>query len=211
MSAETTPQASQEPTDKKVPAGGISVGALSEHELDIVTPDEIENINAPDKLDLIRQQILNPEQGMPHPFDADAVIEDIQNILESELAGLRDDAASKHHLAHQVLLNEAGLLSPLPIILMLDESGLLRPLHNEALARIYSICDDNELDVPQKLAALGEIADFISKIQVNMMAASEEEIAALIGEEPYKRYVSLLTQYYQMVQDATQTNQSSSS
>lgn len=211
MSAETTPQASQERIDKRYPAGGISVGALSEHELDIVTPDEIENINAPDKLNLIRQQILNPEQGMPHPVDTDTVIKYIRNILESELAGLQGDTASKHHLAHQALLDEAGLPSPLPIILMLDESGLLRPLHNEALARIYSICDDNELDVPQKRAALGELADFISKIQVNMMAASEEEIAALIGEEPYERYASLLTQYYQMVQDATQTDQSSSS
>lgn len=203
MSAETTPQALPEETDKiHLPASGTSVGAPSEHELNIVAPNEIEKINAPDKLNWIRQQILNPKQGMPHPFDADAVIEDIQNILESELAGLQGDAASKHCLAHQALLNEAGLPSPLPIILMLDESGLLRPLHNEALARIYSICDDNELDVPQKRAALGELADFISKIQVNMMAASKEEIAALIGEKPYKRYASLLTQYYQMVQDA---------
>lgn len=208
MSIETTPQ---EPTDKRYPASDTSVGALSEHELEIVDPNKIGIVDVPDRLNLIRQQILNPEQGMPHPFDADAVIEDIQNILESELAGLQGDAASKHHLAHQALLDEAGLPSPLPIILMLDESGLLRPLHNEALARIYSICDDNELDVPQKRAALGELADFISKIQVNMMAASEEEIAALIGEEPYKRYVSLLAQYYQMQRDAAQTDQSSSS
>lgn len=187
MSIETTPQ---EPTDKRYPTSDTSVGALSEHELEIVDPNKIGIVDVPDRLNLIRQQILNPEQGMPHPFDADAVIEDIQNILESELAGLQGDAASKHHLAHQALLDEAGLPSPLPIILMLDESGLLRPLHNEALARIYSICDDNELDVPQKRAALGELADFISKIQVNMMAASEEKIAALIRRRALQKYMS---------------------
>ena len=205
MNRETTPQ---EPTDKRYPASDTSVGALSEHELEIV---EIGIVDAPDRLDLIRQQILNPEQGMPHPFDADTVIEDIQNILESKLAGLQGDAASKHRLAHQALLDEAGLPSPLPLILTLDESGLLYPLHDAALARIYSICDNDELDVPQKQAALGELADLINKIRVNMMATSKKEIAALIGEKPHERYASLLTQYYQMKQDVTQTDQSSSS
>lgn len=190
MSAETTPQASQEPIDKRYPAGGISVGALSEHELNIVTPDEIENINAPDKLNLIRQQILSPEQGMPHPVGAEIVIEAIQSTLESELAGLRGDAASKHRLAHQALLDKAGLPSPLPLILKLDKSGLLRQLYNEALARIDSICDDNELDMPQKLAALGELADSMNKLQNSMMILAKEKIAA--PEDPNERLFSPL-------------------
>jgi hypothetical protein len=122
---ETIPQALPEETDKiHLPASGTSVGAPSEHELDIVTPDEIEKINAPDKLNLIRRQILNPEQGMPHPVGAEIVIEAIQSTLESELAGLRGDAASKYRLAHQALLDEAGLPSPLPTVLRLDKSGV---------------------------------------------------------------------------------------
>jgi hypothetical protein len=187
MSAETKPQ---EPTYKRHQASGTSIGAPSEHELDIVAPGEIENINAPDKLNLIRQQILNPEQGMPHPVGAEIVIEAIQNTLESELAGLRGDAASKHRLAHQALLDEAGLPSPLPLILKLDKSGLLRQLYNEALARIDSICDDNELDMPQKLAALGELADSMNKLQNSMMILAKEKIAA--PEDPNERLFSPL-------------------
>lgn len=191
MSMETIPQALPEETDKiHLPASGTSVGAPSEHELDIVTPDEIEKINAPDKLNLIRRQILNPEQGMPHPVGAEIVIEAIQSTLESELAGLRGDAASKYRLAHQALLDEAGLPSPLPTVLRLDKSGLLRQLYNEALARIYSICDDNELDMPQKLAALGELADSMNKLQNSMMILAKEEIAA--PEDPNERLFSLL-------------------
>lgn len=194
MSAETTPQASPEETDKiHLPASGTSVGAPSEHELDIVAPDEIEKINAPDKLNRIRQQILspsNPEQEMLRPAYAEIVIEAIQSTLESELAGLRGDAASKHRLAHQALLDEAGLPSPLPIILTLDKSGLLRQLYNEALARIDSICDDNELDMPQKLAALGELADSMNKLQNSMMILAKEKIAA--PEDPNERLFSPL-------------------
>lgn len=143
---------------------------------------------------------------MPHPVGAEIVIEAIQSTLESELAGLRGDAASKHRLAHQALLDEAGLPSPLPIILTLDKSGLLCPLHNEALARIYSICDDNELDVPQKRAALGELADSMNKLQVSMMILAEGEITT--PEDPNERLLSLLDQ---MQRDAAQTDQSSSS
>ena len=193
MNIETAPRASQEPTDKRYPASGTSVGAPSEHELDIVNPNEIYIVNAPDKLDVIRQQILSPpdpEQEMLHPAYAEIVIEAIQSTLESELAGLRGDAASKHRLAHQALLDEAGLPSPLPLILKLDKSGLLRQLYNEALARIYSICDDNELDMPQKLAALGELADSMNKLQNSMMILAKEEIAA--PEDPNERLFSPL-------------------
>lgn len=127
---------------------------------------------------------------MLHPAYAEIVIEAIQSTLESELAGLRGDAASKHRLAHQALLDEAGLPSPLPLILKLDKSGLLRQLYNEALARIYSICDDNELDMPQKLAALGELADSMNKLQNSMMILAKEEIAA--PEDPNERLFSPL-------------------
>lgn len=191
MSMETIPQVLPEETDKiHLPASGTSVGAPSEHELDIVTPDEIEKINAPDKLNLIRRQILNPEQEMPHPVGAEIVIEAIQSTLESELAGLRGDAASKYRLAHQALLDEAGLPSPLPTVLRLDKSGLLRQLYDEALARICSICDDNELDVSQKQAALGAIADVMNKLQNSMMILAKEEIAA--PEDPNERLFSPL-------------------
>ena len=196
MNIETTPQASPEETDKiHLPASDTSIGAPSEHELDIVNPNEIYIVNAPDKLDVIRQQILSPpdpEQGMPHPVGAEIVIEAIQSTLESELAGLRGDAASKHRLAHQALLDEAGLPSPLPTVLRLDKSGLLRQLYDEALARIYSICDDNELDVSQKQAALGEIADSMNKLQTSMMILAKEEIVA--PEDPNERLFSLLDQ-----------------
>ena len=194
MSMETIPQALPEETDKiHLPASGTSIGAPSDHELDIVDPNKIDMIDTPDELDEIRQQILspsNPEQGMPHPVGAEIVIEAIQSTLESELAGLRGDAASKHRLAHQALLDEAGLPSPLPTVLRLDKSGLLRQLYNEALARIYSICDDNELDMPQKLAALGELADSMNKLQNSMMILAKEEIAA--PEDPNERLFSPL-------------------
>lgn len=191
MSMETIPQALPEETDKiHLPASGTSVGAPSEHELDIVTPDEIEKINAPDKLNLIRRQILNPEQGMPHPVGAEIVIEAIQSTLESKLAGLLGNTESKHHFARQALLDEAGLPSPLPTVLRLDKSGLLRQLYDGALARICSICDDNELDVSQKQAALGEIADVMNKLQTSMMILAKEEIAA--PEDPNERLFSPL-------------------
>lgn len=90
MSMETTRQASPEETDKiHLTASNTSIGAPSDYELDIVDPNKIDIINAPDKLNWIRQQILNPEQGMPHPVGAEIVIEAIQSTLESELAGLR--------------------------------------------------------------------------------------------------------------------------
>lgn len=55
MNIETTPQASPEETDKiHLPASDTSIGAPSEHELDIVNPNEIYIVNAPDKLDVIR-------------------------------------------------------------------------------------------------------------------------------------------------------------
>lgn len=210
MGIETTPQASPEETDKiHLPASDTSIGAPSEHELDIVNPNKIDMIDTPDKLDVIRQQILspsNPEQEMLRPAYAEIVIEAIQSTLESELAGLRGDAASKHRLAHQALLDEAGLPSPLPLILKLDKSGLLRQLYNEALARIYSICDDDELDVSQKQAALGELADSMNKLQVSMMILAEGEITT--PEDPNERLLSLLDQ---MQRDAAQTDQSSSS
>lgn len=194
MSMETIPQALPEETDKiHLPASGTSVGAPSEHELDIVTPDEIEKINAPDKLNLIRQQILSPpdpEQEMLHPAYAEIVIEAIQSTLESKLAGLLGNTESKHYFACQALLDEAGLPSPLPTVLTSDKSGLLRQLYNEALARIYSICDDNELDVSQKQAALGELADSMNKLQNSMMILAKEEIAA--PEDPNERLFSPL-------------------
>lgn len=200
MNIETAPRASQEPTDKRYPASGTNVGAPPDHELDIVDPNKIDMIDTSDKLDVIRQQILsppNPEREMLRPAYAEIVIEAIQNSLESELAGLRGDATSKHRLAHQALLDEAGLPSPLPLILKLDKSGLLRQLYDEALARICSICDDNELDVSQKQAALGAIADVMNKLQNSMMILVKEEIAA--PEDPNERLFSLLGQ---MQQDA---------
>ncbi len=194
MNRETTSQASPEETDKiHLPASSTSVGAPSEHELDIVNPNKIDMIDTPDKLDVIRQQILSPpdpEQEMLHPAYAEIVIEAIQSTLESKLAGLRGDAASKHRLAHQALLDEAGLPSPLPTVLTSDKSGLLRQLYNEALARIYSICDDNELDVSQKQAALGELADSMNKLQVSMMILAEGEITT--PEDPNERLLSPL-------------------
>lgn len=196
MNRETTPQASPEETDKiHLPASNTSIGAPSDHELDIVDPNKIDMIDTPDELDEIRQQILspsNPEQEMLHPAYAEIVIEAIQSTLESELAGLRGDAASKHRLAHQALLDKAGLPSPLPTVLRLDKSGLLRQLYDKALARIDSICDDNELDMPQKLAALGELADSMNKLQNSMMILAKEKIAA--PEDPNERLFSLLDQ-----------------
>lgn len=59
-----------------------------------------------------------------------------------------------------------------------------------ALARICSICDDNELDVSQKQAALGEIADVMNKLQTSMMILAKEEIAA--PEDPNERLFSPL-------------------
>lgn len=58
-----------------------------------------------------------------------------------------------------------------------------------ALARICSICDDNELDVSQKQAALGEIADVMNKLQTSMMILAKEEIAA--PEDPNERLFRL--------------------
>ncbi len=194
MSMETIPQASPEETDKiHLPASDTSIGAPSEHKLDIVNPNEIYIVNAPDKLDVIRQQILsppNPEQEMLRPTYAEIVIETIQSTLEGKLAGLLGNTESKHRFERQALLDEAGLPSPLPLILQLDKSGLLRQLYNEALARIYSICDDNELDVSQKQAALGEIADVMNKLQNSMMILAKEEIAA--PEDPNERLFSPL-------------------
>ncbi len=194
MNRETTPQASPEETDKiHLPASGTNVGAPSEHELDIVNPNEIYIVDAPDKLDVIGQQILsppNPEQAMLCLVYAEIVIEAIQNILESELAGLLDNTEGKNRLARQVLLNEAGLPGPLPLIFTSDKSGLLRQLYDGALARICSICDDNELDVSQKQAALGEIADVMNKLQNSMMILAKEEIAA--PEDPNERLFSPL-------------------
>lgn len=210
MSMETIPQASPEETDKiHPPASDTSIGAPSEHELDIVNPNKIDMIDTPDKLDVIRQQILspsNPKQEMLRPAYAEIVIEAIQSTLESKLAGLLGNTESKHHFARQALLDEAGLPSPLPTVLRLDKSGLLRQLYDGALARTCSICDDNELDVSQKQAALGEIADSMNKLQVSMMILAEGEIAA--PEDPNERLFSLLDQ---MQQDAAQTDQSSSS
>lgn len=193
MSAETTPQASQEPTDKRYPASDTSIGAPSEHELDIVNPNEIYIVNAPDKLDVIRQQILSPpdpEQEMLCLVYAEIVIEAIQNILESELAGLLDNTEGKNRLARQVLLNEAGLPGPLPLIFTSDKSGLLRQLYYESLDRVDSIYHDDELDVSQKQAALGEIADSMNKLQNSMMILAKEEIAA--PEDPNERLFSPL-------------------
>ncbi|QHU93753.1 hypothetical protein GWK78_01755 [Candidatus Saccharibacteria bacterium oral taxon 488] len=62
MNIETAPRASQEPTDKRYPASGTSVGAPSEHELDIVNPNEIYIVDAPDKLDVIGQQNSKPSK-----------------------------------------------------------------------------------------------------------------------------------------------------
>lgn len=179
MNIETAPRASQEPTDKRYPASGTNVGAPSEHELDIVNPNEIYIVDAPDKLDVIGQQILsppNPEQAMLCLVYAEIVIEAIQNILESELAGLLDNTEGKNRLARQVLLNEAGLPGPLPLIFTSDKSGLLRQLYYESLDRVDSIYHDDELDVSQKQAALGEIADVMNKLQVSMMILAKEEI-----------------------------------
>lgn len=195
MNRETTPRASQEPTDKRYPASSTSVGAPSEHELDIVNPNEIYIVDAPDELDVIRRQILsppNPEQEMLHPAYAEIVIEAIQNILESELAGLLGNTESKHYFACQALLDEAGLPSPLPTVLTSDKSGLLRQLYNESLARVDNICHDDALDVSQKQAALGEIADVMNKLQTSMVILAKEEIAA--PEDPNERLFSLLDQ-----------------
>ncbi|QJU09169.1 hypothetical protein FBF27_01905 [Candidatus Saccharibacteria bacterium oral taxon 488] len=193
MNIETAPRASQEPTDKRYPASGTNVGAPSEHELDIVNPNEIYIVNAPDKLDVIRQQILSPpdpEQAMLCLVYAEIVIEAIQNILESELAGLLDNTEGKNRLARQVLLNEAGLPGPLPLIFTSDKSGLLRQLYYESLDRVDSIYHDDELDVSQKQAALGEIADVMNKLQNSMMILAKEEIAA--PEDPNERLFSPL-------------------
>lgn len=206
MNREPTPQ---EPTDKRYPASSTSVGAPSEHELDIVNPNEIYIVDAPDKLDVIGQQILsppNPEQAMLCLVYAEIVIEAIQNILESELAGLLDNTEGKNRLARQVLLNEAGLPGPLPLIFTSDKSGLLRQLYYESLDRVDSIYHDDELDVSQKQAALGEIADVMNKLQVSMMILAKEEITT--PEDPNERLLSLLDQ---MQRDAAQTDQSSSS
>lgn len=193
MNIETAPRASQEPTDKRYPASGTNVGAPSEHELDIVNPNEIYIVDAPDKLDVIGQQILspsNPEQAMLCLVYAEIVIEAIQNILESELAELLDNTEGKNRLAHQVLLNEAGLPGPLPLIFTSDKSGLLRQLYYESLDRVDSIYHDDELDVSQKQAALGEIADVMNKLQTSMMILAKEEIAA--PEDPNERLFSPL-------------------
>lgn len=193
MNIETAPRASQEPTDKRYPASGTSVGAPSEHELDIVNPNEIYIVDAPDKLDVIGQQILsppNPEQAMLCLVYAEIVIEAIQNILESELAGLLDNTEGKNRLARQVLLNEAGLPGPLPLIFTSDKSGLLRQLYYESLDRVDSIYHDDELDVSQKQAALGAIADVMNKLQNSMMILAKEEIAA--PEDPNERLFSPL-------------------
>ena len=193
MNIETAPRASQEPTDKRYPASGTSVGAPSEHELDIVNPNEIYIVDAPDKLDVIGQQILsppNPEQAMLCLVYAEIVIEAIQNILESELAELLDNTEGKNRLARQVLLNEAGLPGPLPLIFTSDKSGLLRQLYYESLDRVDSIYHDDELDVSQKQAALGEIADVMNKLQTSMMILAKEEIAA--PEDPNERLFSPL-------------------
>ncbi|XMT17372.1 hypothetical protein QTN79_01760 [Candidatus Saccharibacteria bacterium oral taxon 488] len=193
MNIETAPRASQEPTDKRYPASGTSVGAPSEHELDIVNPNEIYIVDAPDKLDVIGQQILNPpnpEQAMLCLVYAEIVIEAIQNILESELAGLLDNTEGKNRLARQVLLNEAGLPGPLPLIFTSDKSGLLRQLYYESLDRVDSIYHDDELDVSQKQAALGELADSMNKLQNSMMILAKEEIAA--PEDPNERLFSPL-------------------
>jgi hypothetical protein len=195
MNRETAPRASQEPTDKRYPASGTNVGAPSEHELDIVNPNEIYIVDAPDKLDVIGQQILsppNPEQAMLCLVYAEIVIEAIQNILESELAGLLDNTEGKNRLARQVLLNEAGLPGPLPLIFTSDKSGLLRQLYYESLDRVDSIYHDDELDVSQKQAALGEIADSMNKLQTSMMILAKEEIAA--PEDPNERLFSPLDQ-----------------
>ena len=193
MNIETAPRASQEPTDKRYPASGTSVGAPSEHELDIVNPNEIYIVDAPDKLDVIGQQILNPpnpEQAMLCLVYAEIVIEAIQNIIESELAGLLDNTEGKNRLARQVLLNEAGLPGPLPLIFTSDKSGLLRQLYYESLDRVDSIYHDDELDVSQKQAALGELADSMNKLQNSMMILAKEEIAA--PEDPNERLFSPL-------------------
>lgn len=193
MNIETAPRASQEPTDKRYPASGTNVGAPSEHELDIVNPNEIYIVDAPDKLDVIGQQILsppNPEQAMLCLVYAEIVIEAIQNILESELAELLDNTEGKNRLARQVLLNEAGLPGPLPLIFTSDKSGLLRQLYYESLDRVDSIYHDDELDVSQKQAALGEIADSMNKLQTSMMILAKEEIAA--PEDPNERLFSPL-------------------
>jgi hypothetical protein len=193
MNIETAPRASQEPTDKRYPASGTNVGAPSEHELDIVNPNEIYIVDAPDKLDVIGQQILsppNPEQAMLCLVYAEIVIEAIQNILESELAELLDNTEGKNRLARQVLLNEAGLPGPLPLIFTSDKSGLLRQLYYESLDRVDSIYHDDELDVSQKQAALGEIADVMNKLQTSMMILAKEEIAA--PEDPNERLFSPL-------------------
>lgn len=193
MNIETAPRASQEPTDKRYPASGTNVGAPSEHELDIVNPNEIYIVDAPDKLDVIGQQILsppNPEQAMLCLVYAEIVIEAIQNILESELAELLDNTEGKNCLARQVLLNEAGLPGPLPLIFTSDKSGLLRQLYYESLDRVDSIYHDDELDVSQKQAALGEIADVMNKLQTSMMILAKEEIAA--PEDPNERLFSPL-------------------
>ena len=193
MNIETAPRASQEPTDTRYPASGTSVGAPSEHELDIVNPNEIYIVDAPDKLDVIGQQILNPpnpEQAMLCLVYAEIVIEAIQNILESELAGLLDNTEGKNRLARQVLLNEAGLPGPLPLIFTSDKSGLLRQLYYESLDRVDSIYHDDELDVSQKQAALGELADSMNKLQNSMMILAKEEIAA--PEDPNERLFSPL-------------------
>ena len=123
---------------------------------------------------------------------AEIVIEAIQNILESELAGLLDNTEGKNRLARQVLLNEAGLPGPLPLIFTSDKSGLLRQLYYESLDRVDSIYHDDELDVSQKQAALGEIADSMNKLQTSMMILAKEEIAA--PEDPNERLFSPLDQ-----------------
>lgn len=111
---------------------------------------------------------------MLRPAYAEIVIEAIQNILESKLAELLGYTEVKHDLARQALLDEAGLPSPLPLILTLDKSGLLRQLYNEALARVDNICHDDALDVSQKQVALEELAAVIDEIREDMMIADEE-------------------------------------
>ena len=136
---------------------------------------KIETANTPDTLDVIRQQILNPEKEIPRPVDAETVIEITQKILSSKRAELRGDTKERRRLEEEASVDMAGIQT----LFDLDKSELLDQLYKEVLTRIDIIYSDDELEMSQKQVALEELAAVIDEIRVDMMIADEEAITAL--------------------------------
>lgn len=161
-------------TLRKIVSDGLAPHAAKYHILARLEYS-IETVNVLDKLDLISQQILNLEQEVPRPVDAETIIEIVQKILNSKLAELQGNTKERNHLEEEVLVD----MTRSQTLFDLDKSGLLRQLYDEAWTRINIICSDNKLGISQKQVALEELSAAIDKTREVMMIADEEEIVAL--------------------------------